>query len=200
MALVGLHELLRDACGRRLGFRELPEDAAANFALGLPPLLVEGRRCRDDLGKAAADGDRVSSRWVGAYDGFSRGGSAHPLTIATSTIRWVDCREASIRVVATSDTELVFEVDPNAKCGVAGQIVTLTRLSASGPVVDVKTYRSLEKYRAKEYDLFCVYSNTQVAQLIQAMATFTAQTGLTWDQAIDQQPQDVQNILAASWQ
>jgi len=42
--------------------------------------------------------------------------------------------------------------------------------------------------------------NTQVAQLIQAMATFSAQTWLTWDQAIDQQPQDVQNILAASWQ
>jgi len=31
------------------------------------------------------------------------------------------------------------------------------------------------------------------------MATFTTQTGLTWDQGIDQQPQDVQNILAASW-
>ena len=41
--------------------------------------------------------------------------------------------------------------------------------------------------------------NTQVATLIQAMATFTAQTGLTWDQGIDQQPQDVQTILAASW-
>ena len=42
--------------------------------------------------------------------------------------------------------------------------------------------------------------NTQVDQLIQAMATFTQQTGLTWDQAIDQQPQNVQTILAASWQ
>ena len=41
--------------------------------------------------------------------------------------------------------------------------------------------------------------NSQVAQLIQAMATFSAQTGLTWDQGIDQQPQDVQTILAASW-
>ncbi|MGH7216335.1 MAG: calcium-binding protein, partial [Nitrospiraceae bacterium] len=42
--------------------------------------------------------------------------------------------------------------------------------------------------------------NTQVDQLIQAMAGFTQQTGLTWDQAIDQQPQDVQTVLAASWQ
>jgi Ca2+-binding RTX toxin-like protein len=42
--------------------------------------------------------------------------------------------------------------------------------------------------------------STQVDQLIQAMAGFTQQTGLTWDQAIDQQPQEVQTVLAASWQ
>lgn len=42
--------------------------------------------------------------------------------------------------------------------------------------------------------------STQVDQLIQAMAGFTQQTGLTWDQGIDQQPQDVQTVLAASWQ
>ena len=42
--------------------------------------------------------------------------------------------------------------------------------------------------------------NTQVDLLIQAMAAFTHQTGLTWDQAIDQRPQDVQAVLAASWQ
>jgi Ca2+-binding RTX toxin-like protein len=42
--------------------------------------------------------------------------------------------------------------------------------------------------------------STQVDQLIQAMAGFTQQTGLTWDQGIDQQPQQVQTILAANWQ
>ncbi|MEO6554300.1 MAG: calcium-binding protein [Nitrospiraceae bacterium] len=42
--------------------------------------------------------------------------------------------------------------------------------------------------------------STQVDQLIQAMAGFTQQTGLTWDQAIDQQPHKVQTVLAASWQ
>jgi Ca2+-binding RTX toxin-like protein len=42
--------------------------------------------------------------------------------------------------------------------------------------------------------------NTQVDQLTQAMASFTQQTGLTWDQAIDQRPQEVQTVLAASWQ
>jgi len=41
--------------------------------------------------------------------------------------------------------------------------------------------------------------NTQVDQLIQAMAGFTQQTGLTWEQGIAQQPQQVEGILAASW-
>jgi Ca2+-binding RTX toxin-like protein len=41
--------------------------------------------------------------------------------------------------------------------------------------------------------------NTQVDQLIQAMASFSQQSGLTWDQAIDQRPQEVQAVLAASW-
>ena len=42
--------------------------------------------------------------------------------------------------------------------------------------------------------------NTQVNQLIQAMAGFTQQTGLSWDQGLAQRPQDVQQILAANWQ
>jgi len=41
--------------------------------------------------------------------------------------------------------------------------------------------------------------NTEVDQLIQAMATFSQQTGLTWDQALDQRPQEVQTVLAANW-
>jgi Ca2+-binding RTX toxin-like protein len=43
--------------------------------------------------------------------------------------------------------------------------------------------------------------STQVDQLIQAMAQFSAANGgITWDLAIDQQPAQVQTILAASWQ
>jgi Ca2+-binding RTX toxin-like protein len=42
--------------------------------------------------------------------------------------------------------------------------------------------------------------STQVDKLIQAMASFTTFTGLTWDEGIDQRPQDVQAVLAASWQ
>jgi Ca2+-binding RTX toxin-like protein len=41
--------------------------------------------------------------------------------------------------------------------------------------------------------------DSKVNQLIQAMAGFTSQTGLTWEEAIAQRPEDVQQILAASW-
>ena len=44
-------------------------------------------------------------------------------------------------------------------------------------------------------------ANTQVDQLIQAMAQFSANNGgVTWDQAIDQNPTEVQAVLAAYWQ
>jgi hypothetical protein len=42
--------------------------------------------------------------------------------------------------------------------------------------------------------------NAQVDQLIQAMASYSAGSGLTWEQAIAQHPEDVQAILAAHWQ
>jgi Ca2+-binding RTX toxin-like protein len=42
--------------------------------------------------------------------------------------------------------------------------------------------------------------STQVDLLIQAMASYTATTGLTWDQAIDQRPQEVESVLAGYWQ
>ena len=60
--------------------------------------------------------------------------------------------------------------------------------------------RSARSDRRKEKVSVWALLSTQVDQLIQAMAGFTAQTGLTWDQAIDQRPQDVQTVLAVSWQ
>jgi len=42
--------------------------------------------------------------------------------------------------------------------------------------------------------------NTQVDQLIQAMASFSADSGLDWSTAAQQQPEEVQAILAAAWQ
>jgi hypothetical protein len=42
--------------------------------------------------------------------------------------------------------------------------------------------------------------NTQLDGLIQAMASYTVSAGLTWDQAVDNRPQEVQNVLAGYWQ
>ena len=42
--------------------------------------------------------------------------------------------------------------------------------------------------------------DAKVDQLIQAMASFTSQTGLSWEEAIAQRPEDVEAILAANWQ
>jgi hypothetical protein len=40
--------------------------------------------------------------------------------------------------------------------------------------------------------------NTQVNQLIQVMASFSQQSRLSWDQAIDVRPEQVQTILATN--
>jgi len=42
--------------------------------------------------------------------------------------------------------------------------------------------------------------SSQVQLLVQDMASFGTSTGLTWDQAIDQRPGDVELILAGRWQ
>jgi Ca2+-binding RTX toxin-like protein len=42
--------------------------------------------------------------------------------------------------------------------------------------------------------------SAQVEQLIQAMASYSSQSGLSWDQAVTQRPQEVEAILAAHWQ
>jgi hypothetical protein len=47
-----------------------------------------------------------------------------------------------------------------------------------------------------------VLLSTQVDRLVQAMATFTATSGVSWDQALDNPAlvPAVQNIIAANWQ
>ena len=42
--------------------------------------------------------------------------------------------------------------------------------------------------------------DTQVDQLIQAMASFCSDNGMTWSQAIQQKPTEVQAVLATYWQ
>lgn len=41
--------------------------------------------------------------------------------------------------------------------------------------------------------------NTQIEQLIQAMATYSSSTGTSWSQAMNEQRTDAQQILAQYW-
>jgi Ca2+-binding RTX toxin-like protein len=42
--------------------------------------------------------------------------------------------------------------------------------------------------------------NTEVERLIQDMASFSVRTGLTWEQGVQQRPDEVQTIIAGHWQ
>jgi Ca2+-binding RTX toxin-like protein len=62
----------------------------------------------------------------------------------------------------------------------------------------VSNLYKMEKIRTSSSE---VLVSTQVEQLIQAMAQFSANNGgMTWDQAIDQRPDDVLQVIAAHWQ
>lgn len=66
----------------------------------------------------------------------------------------------------------------------------------------VQDWYSDRDNRTKEFEAGNgqILANTRVDQLIQAMATYSAGSGLSWAQAIDQHPTDVAEILAANWQ
>jgi len=60
------------------------------------------------------------------------------------------------------------------------------------------TANQTEVFRAQDGSTLL---NTQVNQLIQAMATFSASHGgISWDQAVQDRPDEVQTVLAAYWQ
>ncbi|MDO8706072.1 MAG: calcium-binding protein, partial [Sulfuricaulis sp.] len=86
--------------------------------------------------------------------------------------------------------------------------------ATSGGNLDIRLHNSVDKltvtnwYQGSAYQTEVFQAgnnstllNTQVDLLIQAMAQFSANNGgITWDQAIDQRPQDVQAVLAVYWQ
>jgi hypothetical protein len=105
---------------------------------------------------SAAASDAVS-KWVGTYEPHGRACARDVLRLEKSRFSWMDCKAATIHLVTTSDTEVVFEVDPTEKCGWAGWIVTLTASSSGSRAVSVSAYRSLKDLQAKEYKAFCSY-------------------------------------------
>jgi hypothetical protein len=143
-------------------FRSLQLLPVLMFTLVVLPITTSA--CAQDStasGSRAAAGVSGSdpvAKWVGVYDPFSRACSGYPLTIQESTFTWGDCKDVKFRVIAASDTEFAFEVDPSATCGWTGEIVALTRTSLESPAVSVNIYRSLIDYQAKGFSAFCAYS------------------------------------------
>ncbi|HAM54653.1 MAG TPA: hypothetical protein DCQ64_04300 [Candidatus Rokubacteria bacterium] len=75
-------------------------------------------------------------------------------------------------------------------------------LQASTDAVTVQDW-----YRGRAYQVEVIQAGdgsrllaAQVGALIQAMASFSQSTGLSWSQAVEQRPDDVTAILAAHWQ
>ena len=68
-----------------------------------------------------------------------------------------DCESVKYRVVKASETQPVFEVDPTAKCGWAGWLITLTENPPGSVGIEVTAYESREKQQAKEYSSYYVY-------------------------------------------
>ncbi|MBS7526344.1 hypothetical protein KHM83_06615 [Fusibacter paucivorans] len=44
-----------------------------------------------------------------------------------------------------------------------------------------------------------VMYNENVSQLIQAMAAYSSENGISWQQALEENPEEVQNILTSYW-
>ena len=44
-----------------------------------------------------------------------------------------------------------------------------------------------------------IIKNNQIEQLVQAMAAFTEQNGMSWNQAINNRSEEVRNILDQYW-
>jgi hypothetical protein len=127
-------------------------------------LPITGSACAEDptpsgcSAAAGASGSDLASKWGGVYNPFSRGCSGDVLTVYEAKFTWGDCKTVKIRVIAASDTELAFEVDPNAKCSLSGWIVALTALPPDGRAVDVRAYQSLQSYQLKGHQVFCAYT------------------------------------------
>jgi Ca2+-binding RTX toxin-like protein len=75
------------------------------------------------------------------------------------------------------------------------------KILSNNDTVTVNHWYSSSSYQIEEFKAAngSVLSNTKVDQLIQAMATFTQQNGVSWSQAIQERPQDVQNIVSQFW-
>ena len=100
---------------------------------------------------------QLPPKWIALYEGTSRACDGSRLIMKASTVSLDDCRSVKYRVVTVSETQLIFEVDPKAKCGWAEWLIALTEIPPGNVGFEVTAYRSREKQQAKEYSSYCVY-------------------------------------------
>ncbi len=102
-----------------------------------------------------------------------------------------------------TDTVQVGEGPTNIVFARSGQDLVMSLHGARRDALTVQNWYAGTQHQTEQFKTAdgSTLLNYQVELLIQAMATFSAQNGgITWDQAIDQRPDDVQAILAANWQ
>jgi hypothetical protein len=96
-----------------------------------------------------------SSAWKGSYQPVSRVCEGSVLTIGESVLTYNTCKMTKTQVLRNSKNELSVQVDQDAKCGVAGWVITLRR--GGGSDVEVSGYRSVEDSRAGLPGFECTY-------------------------------------------
>ena len=67
--------------------------------------------------------------------------------------------------------------------------------------VSIDRWYAGSNYKIEEFESSngSIITHTQVEQLIQAMASFTADSGMSWSQALASQPSEVQSIVSQYW-
>ncbi|MFZ1249085.1 MAG: calcium-binding protein [Candidatus Saccharimonadales bacterium] len=104
---------------------------------------------------------------------------------------------------ASGNTDVASVSDPrlNLMFSKSGSVLNVS-INGTADILKINSWTLGANYQVEKFVSSDGYKllNTQVDQLIQAMATFSSQNnGMTWSQAIDQRPQDVQNVLSQFW-
>lgn len=110
------------------------------------------------------------------------------------TVKDYDTTADNIDTIAlgVEELNLIFEKDgSNLNISIHGTQDTIT----------IKNWNSEAAYQTEVFKTSNgnTLQNTQVDQLIQAMAEFSEQTGMLWNQAIDERRDGVQDILSQFW-
>jgi len=95
------------------------------------------------------------SGWKGSYRPVSRVCEGSVLSIEDSTLSYNTCKAAKTQVLKSSKSELSLKVNKDAKCGVAGWVITLRR--SGGSDVQCSGYRTVEDSRAGLPAFECTY-------------------------------------------